>query len=62
MPRIKAADARDIEDIILQGCRILAGQEKPKYMDAIQELNTCHGVAVPYHTLHNRFLEKTVHC
>ena len=37
--------------------------QEPKYtgMDVtIQELNARHGVAVPYYTLRNRFLGKTV--
>jgi hypothetical protein len=38
MPRKKAADAHDMEDIIQEGCRILAGQEQPKYTADLQDV------------------------
>lgn len=60
MPRKTAADAHDVEDIIQEGCRLLASQEQPKYTDVCKELNARHGVVVSYHTLRNRFLGRTV--
>lgn len=60
MPRKNAANAHDIEDILQEGCRILAGQEQPQYTVVCRMLEAHHGVAVPYYTLRNRFLGKTV--
>jgi hypothetical protein len=59
MPR-KTARACDIEDIIQEGCKILAGQERPRYMDVCQTLEARHSVVVSYHTLRNRFLGKSL--
>lgn len=50
----------NIKDIIQEGCRILAGQETPQYASVCQKLKSRHNVAVPYHTLRNWFLEKSV--
>lgn len=61
MPPKKAADARRDEDIIQEGCNILAGQEpQPQYTKVCRQLEACHGVAVSYHTLHNRYQKKCV--
>ena len=35
---------------------------KAQYMDVYQWLKEHHGIDISYHTLHNRFLGKTVPC
>ena len=62
MPRKEASDLHDNEDIIQEGCRILASQQKPQYMDVCQWLKEHHGIDISYCTLCNRFLGKTVPC
>ena len=59
MPR-KATSSHNIEDIIQEGCRILAGQEQPQYTDVCQQLEARHSTIVPYYTLRNRFLGKSL--
>lgn len=49
----------NIEDIIQEGCRILAGQEKPQYANVCRQIKSRHNVVVSYHTLRNWFLENT---
>jgi hypothetical protein len=56
----KTAGAHDIEDIIQEGCKILAGQERPRYMDVCQTLKARHSIIVSYYTLRNRFLGKSL--
>ena len=50
----------DIEEIIQEGCKILAGQEKPRYADVHQQLESCYNMDIPYHTLRNRSLGNSV--
>lgn len=50
----------DIEKIIQEGCKILAGQEKPQYADVCQQLESRYDVDIPYHTLHNQSLGNSV--
>ena len=57
MPKRKPTqDAHNIEDLIQEGCRILASQKKPQYTAVCQELQKCYGRVIPYGTLHNQFL------
>ena len=45
-----------LEEIIQEGCRILAAQDKPKYTEVARGLSECHSIPVPAQTLCNHFL------
>jgi len=47
--------------LIQEGCKILASQEKPRYIQVCQQLKTRYGCVIPYFTLHNRYLGNLCH-
>ena len=57
MPPTKVPISRDIENPIQEACTQLRTQAKPKISNVIRELEIeAHtGVALPYHTVCNRF-------
>src|SRR5882762_2469836 len=50
----------NIEDLIQEGCKILASQEKPCYIQVCQELKAHYGCVIPYFTLWNWYLGKSL--
>jgi len=61
LPRSKTShhDDSKIEEIIQEGCRVLALQAKPQYADVARQLFEKHSILVSRYRLRNRFLGKT---
>ena len=61
LPHVKFSCKHDpkVEEIIREGCRILAGQENPQYAQVAQLLTEKHHVPVSRFRLCNCFLGKT---
>lgn len=60
MPLRRVSISLDVEKLIQEACTELRTQAKPNISDVIRKIKARTGVALPYHTVRNRFQGKHV--